>query len=66
MGRETVIKAINDATKGINQYLEIMLLFQQTDVSKNKEFQKKFNGFYRVRQRNEQFYKKLITNIWRI
>lgn len=27
-----------------------------TDVSKDQEFQKLFNGFYRIRQRKQEFY----------
>jgi len=56
MDHKTILKAINDARKGIRQYLEIMRLFSDTNVSVNIEFQKKYNSFYRVRQRDKHFY----------
>ncbi len=57
MDHKTIVKAINDARKGIRQYLEIMRLFSNTNVSIDIEFQKKYNSFYRVRQRDKYFYK---------
>jgi len=56
MDQKTIVKAINDARKGIRQYLEIMRLFSNTNVSVNTDFQKKYNSFYRVRQRDKHFY----------
>ena len=56
MDKEAITSAINKARKGIDQYVEIMTLFPIRDVSSDKEFQRKFNGFYRIRQRNQQFY----------
>lgn len=57
MDHKTIVEAINNARKGIRQYLEIMRLFSETNVSENTQFQKKYNGFYRVRQRDKHFYK---------
>ena len=48
----------DEMRKGVEKYLKIMELFKNTNnVSMNKDFQREFNGFYRVR-RNEQFRKK--------
>ncbi len=57
MDREKIIAAIRKAKKGIGQYTEIMNSFRSTDVSIDREFQRKFNFFYRVRQRTENWYK---------
>lgn len=56
MDQKTIVEAINNAQEGIRQYLEIMRLFSVTDVSLNTEFQRKYNNFYRVRQRDKHFY----------
>jgi len=56
MDQKTIVEAINNAQKGIRQYLEIMRLFSDTNVSVNTEFQRKYNSFYRVRQRDKHFY----------
>ncbi len=56
MDQKTIVEAINNARKGIRQYLEITRLFSVTDVSLNTEFQRKYNNFYRVRQRDKHFY----------
>ena len=56
MDQKTIVEAINNAQKGIRQYLEIMRLFSDTNVSVNTDFQKKYNSFYRVRQRDKHFY----------
>ena len=53
---EKIREAIERARKGIAQYLEIMELFSNTDVSTDKDFQRKFNGFYRIRQRPPEWY----------
>lgn len=41
---------------GIVKYSQIMELLYSTDVSTDKEFQRIFNGFYRLRQRPTSFY----------
>lgn len=51
-----IVNAIEQARKGINQYLAIMEMFPVVDVSTNKAFQRLFNGFYRIRQRTERWY----------
>lgn len=54
--KDEIRQAILNAGSGISKYLEIMDMFHQVDVSKSNEFQKKFNAFYRVRQRNQDWY----------
>lgn len=49
-------EAIKKAKPGLEKYLKIMKLVKSVDVSKDKEFQRVFNGFYRVRQRSQAFY----------
>lgn len=41
---------------GLKKYTEIMSKLKQTDVSQDKEFQRLFNGFYRMRQQPANFY----------
>jgi hypothetical protein len=56
MDKREIEIAIENARGGVQQYLEIMELFPLVDVSKNGEFQRKFNSFYRVRQRPSWWY----------
>jgi hypothetical protein len=42
--------------EGMDKYVVIMDLFHRIDVSKDTNFQKKFNGFYKIRQRSQEFY----------
>lgn len=42
---------------GLDKYQWIMRTFKNLDVSTNREFQKKFNYFYKIRQRTSEFYK---------
>jgi len=42
--------------KGVDKYLSIMQLVKILDVQKDKDFQRLFNGFYRIRQRPKKFY----------
>jgi hypothetical protein len=57
MDENQISTAINKAKRGIEQYLEIMKLFPLVNVANNQDFQKKYNAFYRVRQRKENWYK---------
>ena len=56
MDRFAIVGAIKKAERGIQQYLEIMNLFPNTNVYINRDFQRKYNRFYRVRQRKKEFY----------
>ena len=42
---------------GIDKYHRIMKRVHEVDVSTDMEFQRFFNGFYRMRQRSADFYK---------
>jgi hypothetical protein len=53
--------AIRNAGPGLQKYLEIMALFPKVDVSKDRDFQTKFNGFYKIRQRSPEFYQAYYT-----
>jgi hypothetical protein len=51
-----VVIAVNKARNGIAQYLEIISSLPDVDVSRDRDFQRKYNAFYRVRQRPKQWY----------
>lgn len=53
---EKIILAINNAKNGIAKYLEIMKIFNEVDVRKCPDFQRIFNGFYKIRQRPQAWY----------
>jgi len=42
--------------EGLNKYKYIMQRFKEVNVENDKDFQKRFNGFYRLRQKSEIFY----------
>ena len=56
MKKKQIKDAIEKAQKGISQYIEIMEILHNVDVSTDRVFQKKYNAFYRVRQRPEEWY----------
>jgi len=58
MDKIKILEAIARARKGISQYLEIMALLPAVDVSSDQDFQRKFNAFYRIRQRPREWYQK--------
>lgn len=51
-----ITEALKKAKPGLEKYLKIMSLVNMVDVTNDKEFQRAFNGFYRVRQRPQVFY----------
>lgn len=53
-----ISEAIKKVKPGLEKYLNIMNTVNKVDVSKDESFQKSFNGFYRIRQRNSTFYEK--------
>lgn len=57
MEQRQIEEAIENAEPGIAQYLEIMELLPKVNVTDDPEFQRKFNRFYRVRQRSPKWYK---------
>lgn len=50
-------KILDRVKIGLAKYQWIMSHVHETDVSSNAEFQKFYNGFYRMRQRPTDFYK---------
>ncbi len=53
---ENTKKVIHKIEPGLKKYKAIMDYFYEVNVSQDKEFQRKFNGFYRIRQRPKDFY----------
>ena len=40
----------------LDKYISLKNEIQQVNVSKDREFQKTYNGFFRIRQKSEEFY----------
>ena len=57
MDDSQIVAAIEKAKKGITQYLAIMDTVHRVDVSRNRDFQKRYNRFFRMRQRQPIWYK---------
>src|SRR3989338_9395340 len=58
-------EALSRIKKGLGQYLWIQEEFDKRDASRNREFQRAFNAFYRVRRNSEwqkEFYQLLEAN----
>ncbi len=53
---ENVTESLLKVEPGLKKYMNILELLHSVDVSENMDFQKAYNGFYRMRQRSEQFY----------
>ena len=49
--------ALQKIEVGLSKYTYLMEQVHNVDVSKDGEFQKRYNGFYRMRQRKPAFYK---------
>ena len=54
-------KSLEKIEPGLKKYEHIMNRLHETDVSKDIEFQRMFNGFYKMRQRKPEFYKEYYT-----
>jgi len=57
MDNTKVEKSLENIDIGFNKYVLIMDEFHKVDVSEDMNFQTKYNGFYRMRQRKAEFYK---------
>ena len=55
---ETVIEDSLETAFGLKTYIDILDTIQQEHFVATAEFQKKFNGFYRVRQKSAAWYDK--------
>ena len=53
---DDVEEAINNLGIGLSKYTIIMDLLYKVDVSIDSDFQRLYNGFYRLRQREPEFY----------
>ena len=56
MNESQVVDAIAKARRGITQYLAILDAVHRVDVSCDRDFQKMYNSYYRVRQRLSGWY----------
>ncbi len=56
MQKDDFVAAIEKVREGIGQYLEIMSMLPAVDVGTHKIIQKRFNHFYRIRQRPRDWY----------
>ena len=56
MGRDEIVSLVKSSNDGIHQYLGIMVAVHNVDVRTDKDFQKCFNRFYRIRQRPQKWY----------
>ena len=56
MDLKKVEESINKVEPGLLKYVQIMKKLHETDVSNDLEFQRLFNGYYRIRQRTPEFY----------
>jgi hypothetical protein len=53
---DQIVEAIGSAKSDIDQYVELMEMFLQRNVADDRDFQKKFNGYYILRQRSAKWY----------
>ena len=56
MNFEQIQSALYKVEPGLKKYRSIMSQINETDVSKDTMFQKEYNGFYRMRQRQPEYY----------
>ena len=56
MDEVQVRSAIQAARKGITQYIWLMRALHTVDTHKDQEFRRRYNSFYRVRQRSADWY----------
>lgn len=56
MDMTAVPNALNAAEKGLGQYQNLITKLHMVDVSQDKDFQKAYNGFFRMRQRKAEYY----------
>ena len=54
----TIKRTLPEIKMGVDKYLNLMDSLHRCDVSQDREFQKLYNGFYRMRQRSQEFYQK--------
>lgn len=52
-----IISALETVDEGVFKYQKIMNTLKTVDVSNDRDFQRLFNGFYKMRQRKADYYK---------
>ena len=50
MSEATIEAAMPRISSGLEKYFSLQTAFPKTDVTKDREFKRNFNGFYRVRR----------------
>jgi len=55
--KSRIISALETVDQGVFKYQKIMNALNAVDVSNDRDFQNLFNGFYKMRQRKEDYYK---------
>jgi regulator of sigma D len=56
ISKQDIDVALSKIQVGLDKYMSIMKRLHNVDISKDEEFQRMYNGFYRVRQRKLEFY----------
>ena len=56
MDESKILLALPKIEPGLRKYLNIMNRIHKVDVTIDADFQRSYNGFYRVRQRKKDFY----------
>lgn len=57
MTPEQIRAAIESARKGIAKYAQLMSILPTCNVASDPDFQRQYNGFYRVQRRTQDWYK---------
>lgn len=57
MQKMAISKSEYKLKQGVEKYLYLRRRLYETDVSVDADFQRAFNGFFRMRQRSSEFYK---------
>lgn len=56
LSNEKIMTVLPKLEKGLSQYIELMDEYLITNVSEDENFQRKYNHFYRMRQRSKEYY----------
>jgi len=54
--KKEIIRAIRDSQVGVEKYIELMDIFRSRNISKDLDFRRRFNHFYRMMKRSQEFY----------
>ncbi|RTR26713.1 hypothetical protein EKG37_20620 [Robertmurraya yapensis] len=56
LNQEIISESLNKVGPGLEKYIRIQTMFYNVNVNKSEEFQRIYNGYYRMRQRPRAFY----------